>query len=221
MAAITGFAQLEYSAAGHDFAAMVNKRRNHLFQIQRAWLAINQGHHVHAKGILELGVLKQVIEHNLWHFAATQLNHYSHTRLVRLISNIRDALDALFVHQFSNPFQQRSLVHLIRKFVNDDGLARALVDIFKVGLRPHDHSAATSPVALTHAGKTIDNSSSWEVWRRDQINQLINRCFRVLKHMQTASNDFCQVVWRNVGGHPHRDTRGSVDQEIWNAGGQD
>ena len=49
VAAIARLAQLEHSAARNDFAAMTQEYFNELFQVQQAWLVIDQRHHVHAE----------------------------------------------------------------------------------------------------------------------------------------------------------------------------
>ncbi|MNN34427.1 hypothetical protein D3C81_1482330 [compost metagenome] len=57
MAALARLAQLEHGAAGHDLAAVREEVLQHLLQVQQARLAVDQRHHVHAEGVLQLGVL--------------------------------------------------------------------------------------------------------------------------------------------------------------------
>src|SRR3546814_9156295 len=61
MTALARLAQLEYRSARHHFATMQQEVFDHLLQIQQAGLAIDQSHHIHAEGILKLGVLVQKI----------------------------------------------------------------------------------------------------------------------------------------------------------------
>src|SRR5690606_27650346 len=55
----------------------------------------------------------------------------------------------------------------------------------------------------------------------DVFHQLINGDVFVVDQGQATAHHFGQVVGRNIGGHTHGDTRGTVDQQVGNTGGQD
>ena len=57
MAALARLAQFEHGAPRDHFAAVAQERVEHLLQIQQARLAVDQRHHVHAEGVLQLRLL--------------------------------------------------------------------------------------------------------------------------------------------------------------------
>jgi hypothetical protein len=106
VAALARLAQLENGAPGDHFAPMRQEALEHLLQVEQARLAIDQRHHVHAEGVLQLRLLVQVVEHHLGHFAALQLDHHAHAGLVGLVADVGNALDLLLVDQFGDLFDQ-------------------------------------------------------------------------------------------------------------------
>ena len=78
MTALACLAQVEHGAPCDHLAAVLQKDLDQVFQVAQLGLAINQGHHVHAEGVLQLGLLVQVVEHHLRHLAALEFNHQAH-----------------------------------------------------------------------------------------------------------------------------------------------
>ena len=72
--------------------------------------------------------------------------------------------------------------------------------------RAHHHAPATGAVALTHAANAINNTGGREIWRGDDLDQLVHGGFGIFQQVQTAFNDFAQVVRRDVGRHTDCDT---------------
>ncbi len=128
-----------------------------------------------------------------------------------------DALDLLLVHQLGNALQQGLLVDLVRQFVDDDGLALPLVDVFKVAARAHHHATTTGAIAFPDAAHAVDDAGSGEVGGRDDLHQLIDGGFRVAQQVQTAVDHLIEVMRRNVGGHAHRNAARAVDQQVGQA----
>ena len=220
MAAFARLAQVEDGAACHHFAAVVEEDLNQVFQVAQLGLAVDERHHVDTKGVLQLGLLVQVVEHHLGHLAALELDNQPHAGFVGFILNVADALDFLLVHQFGHALLQRLLVHLVGQLVHDDGLALALVDVFKMALGTHHHLASTRAVAFLHAIDAVNDAGSGKVRRRDNLHQLFNGGLRIAQQVQAGVDDFVEVVRRNVGGHAHGDAARPIDQQIRNAGGQ-
>ena len=71
------------------------ERLEQLLQVQQARLAVDQRHHVHAEGVLQLRHLVQVVQHHLGDLAALELDHHAHAGLVGLVAQVGDALEAL------------------------------------------------------------------------------------------------------------------------------
>ena len=217
MAALARLAQIEYRTACHHFAAVVQKDFDQVLQVAELGLAIDQGHHVHAKGVLQLRLLVQIVQHHLGHFTSLQFNHQAHAGLVRLVLDVADAFDFFLVHQLGHALLQGLLIDLVRQLVHDDGLTLALVDIFEVAFGAHHHFAAAGAVAILHAIDAIDDAGSREVRCRNDFHQLIDGGFGVAQQVQAGIHHFIQVVRRDIGGHTHGNTARAVHQQIGDA----
>ena len=121
------------------------------------------------------------------------------------------------MHQLGNALEQGLFVDLIGQLIHDDGLALAFVDVFKVALGAHDHASAAGSVALAHALHAVNDACSGKVWGRHNFHQLIHRSLRVAQQVQAGVDHFVQVVWRDVGGHAHRNTARAVNEQIGQA----
>jgi hypothetical protein len=139
VAALARLAQLEHGAARHHFAAVLQEDADQVLQVAQLGLAVDQRHHVHAEGVLQLRLLVQVVQHHLGHFAALEFDHQAHAGFVRLVLDVADAFDLLLVHQLGHALLQRLLVDLVGQLVDDDGLALAAVDVLEVALGAHHH----------------------------------------------------------------------------------
>ncbi len=214
MPTFTRFAQVEHRAAGDDLAAVRQKGRDHLLKVEQTRLTIHQRHHVDAKGVLQLGLLVQIIEHHFRHFAALEFDDHAHARLVRLVLDVADAFDLFLLHQLGDALKQGAFVDLVRQLVDDDGLTLTLFKIFKVATRPHHHPSASGAIGVSHSRSAIDDARCREVGRRHALHQLLDRRPRVAQQMQTGVEHLAQVVRRNIGGHAHRNARRAIDQQI-------
>ena len=92
---------------------MTDERLDDLLEIEQTRLPIHQRHHVDAENGLHLGVLIQVVQHDLGHLAAPQLDDHAHAVLVRLVAQLGDALELALLHQFRDSLEQTGFVDLI------------------------------------------------------------------------------------------------------------
>jgi hypothetical protein len=210
-------AQLEHRAPGEHFTAMPQKTLEHLLEVQQPRLAIDQRHHVHAEGVLQLRLLVQAVEHHLGDFTALELDDHAHARLVGLVAQIGDALDALVVDQLADLFEQRPLVHLIRQLVDDDRLAVALFEVLEMRPATHHHPPAPGPITFADTGNAVDDAGRRKIGSRHDGDQFVDRHLRVAQQGQTGVHHLTEVVRRNVRRHAYRDTRRTVDQQVRNA----
>src|SRR5690606_1190243 len=158
---------------------------------------------VHAKGVLKLRILIEVVEHDLGHFTALELNHQTHAFFVGLVANVGNAFYALLIDQFGDFFLEGLFIDLIRKRIHHNGLAVATVNVFKMGGGPHDHAATPGAIAFAHTGHAVNDAAGREIGSRNHFHELIDTAFRVAKHQHAAINNFRQVVRRNVRSHAH------------------
>ena len=199
--AFARLAQFEHRAPRHHLAAVRQEALQRHLEIQQARLAVDQRHHVHAEGVLQLGLLVQVVEDDLADLAALQFDDDAHARLVGLVADVGDAFDLLLVDQFGDLLDQRLLVNLIGNLVDDQRLAVAPADILEVRPGAHHDTAATGLVAFAHAHHAVDQAGRREVRRRNQLDQVIDGNRRVFQQGEAAAHHFAQVVRRDVGRH--------------------
>ena len=79
MATFARFAQCEHRAACDHFSAVLQEHADQVFQVAQLGLAVDEGHHVDAEGVLQLGLFVQIVEHHFGHFTALEFNHQAHT----------------------------------------------------------------------------------------------------------------------------------------------
>src|SRR5262249_41786505 len=167
-----GLLQIELGAPPHDFPAEVHEALDHLEQIHDLRPPADDGEHDDAEAHLQLRVLVEVVENHLGHFAPPQLDDDPHALAVRLVTQIRDALDLLVAHELRDAFDQLRLVDLIRDFGDDDRLLVSLA----VGLdhRPRAHEDRSAPrrVRLDCALLTDDQPGGRKIGRRNQADQV-------------------------------------------------
>ena len=214
MTAFARLAQFEARTAHDHFAPVDEEVFEELLQVQDARLAVHQRHHVHAEAVLQLRQLVQVVEDDLRDFAALQLDHDAHAGLVRLVAQVGNAFEPFFADEFADPDEQIRLVHLVGNFVDDDGLAAALVDVLDVRARANHDATAAGAIAFAHAFQAVDDSGRREIGRRNDLHQFVDGDFGIAEQCEAARDGFHQVVRRDVGGHAHRDAGGPVDEQI-------
>ena len=78
VSAFARLAQGEDGAAGDDLAAVLQKDLDEVFQVAQLGLPIDERHHVDAKGVLQLRLFVQVVQHHFGHFAALEFDYQAH-----------------------------------------------------------------------------------------------------------------------------------------------
>ena len=101
---------------------MIDEVLNGLDQAHLFWLVVHHRQQNHAEVFLHLGVLKKLVEHDLWFGAALELDHDAHAVAIALVANVGNIFDRFIVDQFSHALDQVTLVHLIRNFSDDNGV---------------------------------------------------------------------------------------------------
>ena len=192
-------------------------------QGQGARHTINNGEHVCGEVLLQLGVLVQVVQHNLRGSIALEHNHQTLTGTTRsLIAQIRDAGDLTVLDELSNLNRQVIRVRLVRQLGNHQ--AGATVDFLHVDHRAHGDRAAASTVRILNTLGTQNLCTGREVRalnaRHQRVQQLLIGGVRVLQEPLHTLGNLTQVMRRNIGRHTHSNTRRTVDQQVRDARGQ-
>ncbi len=214
--------ELELCAASQHFLAMADELLKRPLEREDARLraSLHQRQHVDAEGLLQRGVLEQVVEYLARLGIALELDHHPHAGAVRLVSQVRDAIQLAVADHVGDAFEQGGLVHLIGQFGHDDLAAVAAIHVFYVRFGPDHHAPATGGVGGLDTFSTENRSASGEIRTRHNRQELFQRCLRIVDDVFHRIADFVEVVWRDVGRHADGDAGAAVDQQVRDTGGK-
>ncbi len=184
-----GFAQFKFSAAANHFQAVLDVDLQRPTQGKQAWLFVDQGQQLHAKGRLQHRVLVQPVENFLRLGTTFQFDENAHPVAITFIAQVRDFIELARTDEFGNLFNQARFIHLIWNFSNDDAVA--IVDFFNLCHGAHDHAATTGAVGLHNAFCAHNLTASWEVRPSYKAHQLFYGCFAIAR---VGRNVFAVVV---------------------------
>ncbi len=166
---------------------------------------VHERQHDDAERALHLGVLVELVQHDLGDRVALQLDHDPNavTRR-RLVSQVRDVFDATVTHELGDLLDEARLVHHERDLGDDQSLASAR-PILDVGPRAHDHATPSRGIRFPNPGASVDEPPGREVRSRDVLQEVFDGCVRVLDQTFAGRDDLAEIVGRDVRGHPHGD----------------
>src|SRR5262249_30231837 len=154
-----GLPELELGPPADDLAAELDEVLDDLEEAQDLRPAAGDRQHDDPERRLELGVLVEIVEHDFRHFAALQLDHDPHAVAVRLVAQVRDALDRLVAVQLRDVLDQALLVDLVRNLGHDERRLVALPRFFGRHARAHRDGAAARRVGLYDARAPDDDAA--------------------------------------------------------------
>src|SRR6185503_6532519 len=165
--------ELVLGAASHDLLLMEDVVADHLAQVERPRYAVRERHHVHAEGLLQGGVLVELVEHDLRDRVALELDHQPHPIAIGLVAKVADLRDLLVVHEADDLLHQPAVatrLDHVRKLSDDD---RLFASTNRLDVRPsaHDDTAATCLVSVFDPLATDDKSAGWEIGALDVLHQ--------------------------------------------------
>lgn len=191
---------------------------------QRARHPVDERQHVRAEVRLQIGVLVEVVQHDLGDRVTLQHDDQALARARgRLVPDVRDPADLAVLDQVGDLLRQVVGVRLERQLGDDQALAA--LDLLDRDDRAHRDGAASGAVRLLDALAAHDQCAGGEVGALDaldqRVEQLLVRGLGVLQVPLGPCGDLAQVVRRDVGRHADRDAGGAVDQEVRDARRQD
>ena len=83
-----GFPEFEFGSPADDLAAELNEALNELQEVQHLRPPADDGEHDDAETRLQRGVFVEVVENDVGHFAALQLDDDAHAFAVRLVAEV-------------------------------------------------------------------------------------------------------------------------------------
>ena len=116
----------------------------------------------HAEAFLHLGVLEELVQHELGLAVALQLDYDAHAVAIAFVADVGDVVDDLVIHQLRDALDQTRLVDLVRNFGDDDGFA-VFVESFDAGLGAHHEAAAAVLVGIDDSAAAVNDAGGGEI----------------------------------------------------------
>ena len=205
--------EVELAPAYDDPQPVSDEVLQHLAQRHDLRLAVDERQQDGAERRLHLRVLVQAVQHDVRHRVALELDHDAHAVAVGLVAHVADLGELLVAHQPRDLLDEARLVHHERDLGDDDPLG-VRVDLFDLGLRPHDDAAAPGPVRVTDALAAAHVAAGREVRTLHDLLELLLREVGLGEQRDDRIADLGQVVRRDVRRHSDRDSRRAVDQQV-------
>ncbi len=219
MGALPCLLQVILGPAADDLILELDVLLDHLLQGQDLRHLVVDGQHNDAHGILQLGVLVQLIQDDLGVGVLAHVDDDAHSLAVGLIVQVADALDPLVLNEVCDVLDEARLIDHVRDLRHDD-LGAAVLLFLDGGAAAQGDLATAGGVGSTDAAAAHDDAGGGEVGAFDMLHQAGQVDVRVFDIRHTAVDDLAQVVGRDVGGHADRDALAAVDQQVREAAGQ-
>ena len=136
MGAVAGVVELVAGPPRDHLGAEADERLQQLLEAHQPGAAAIQRQGIDAERRLQRRVTVELVQHDIGHRVALQLDHQPHAVLVALVADFRDALDSLVAHHFGDALVQAGLVLLVGDLGDDDHLASA-APLLDLGACPH------------------------------------------------------------------------------------
>jgi len=161
------FSKQKGSTANDNIDTVIDKLIKHIGDIQQAWLVINQGQHVDAKGALQRRMFIEVTKNHVRLSITFQLDNKTHPFTVRLVTDITDAFNFLVPYQLRHSFNQRTNIDLIRRFRNNNRspflTTVATRNLFNCRDSPHNNATTSGTESIPNTRITNDIGCSRKV----------------------------------------------------------
>ena len=212
-----GLTKAELRPAAHHLAAVVQEEAQQPRNGQHAGVLVVQRQVDDAKGGLELRAAIELAHHQLRVRVTRQVQHDAHPVAVRLVPDIRDAVDLLVLHGQHHRLDERGLVHRVGDLRDDDAGAAAFA-LLDVHPPPEDDLAPARAVSVIDSLTAQDQAARGEVRSRQTRHDVRQAGFfrRGLRLEQPAEDvhHLPQVVRGDVRRHADGDARAAVDQQV-------
>ena len=141
MGAVARLAEQMLGAPGDHLLAEGDEQGEQVLQVHHQRTAAVERHHVGAEGRLQRRVAVELVEHDVGHGVALELDHDAIALAVELVAQRGDAVDLLLPPQLADALDHGGLVHLVGDLADDDRLAVAAQGL-DLHLAAHDDRAA-------------------------------------------------------------------------------
>src|SRR5262249_39564934 len=169
--------------------------------------------YVGAEGRLQRRVSVQLVEYDIRHCVALELDDDAITLAVGFVAQGGDAVDFFIPPQLANSLDHRRLVHLVGNLADDDRLALA-AQSFDFHLAAHDDRATAESVRGADTRMTENDAASRKVGTWNDADQFLDTQPRILDERDAGIDHLAEVVRRNVRRHSNRDAACAVYQKV-------
>ncbi len=219
-----GLAQPELGAPLDDLDLVLDPVPDERVDRQGARHPVDQRQHVGAEVVLQLGVLVEVVEHDLGHRVALEHDDEALAGAAgRLVADVGDAGQAAVLDQLGDLLRERVGVDLVGQLGDHEALPA--LDLLDLDDRAHDDRATAGAVGVLDALAAEDERTGGEVGAGDpgehRVERLVAGGVRVGEQPLGGVGDLTQVVRRDVGGHADRDAGAAVDEQVGEPARQD
>ena len=180
-------------------------------------LVLYQRQHIDGEGGLELGLVKQAVQHHQRVGIPLQLNDHPHTIAVGLVPDVGNALQTLVLHLIGKALDEHPLVHLIGQ-LRDDNTGTVVTELLKFMPGADYNPAPAGGIGRPDTAAAHDNAPCREVRPLDMLHQVRQGRVGIIQHADTGADHLPQIVGRDVGSHAHGDAAGAVYQQVGEAG---
>ena len=161
-----GLVQPEGRAPDDDLDLVVDPVPDEAVERQRARHLVDEREHVGAEGRLQLGVLVEVVEHDLGDGVALEHDDEALAGAARgLVVDVGDARDLAVLDEVGDLHREHVGVDLVGQLGDDERLTVA--DLLDVDDGPHDDRAAAGAVGVLDAAVAHDERAGREVGALD------------------------------------------------------
>ena len=197
---------------------------DHLVEPQRAGDSVDQGQHVRAERVLQLGVLVQVVQDDLGDRIPLQHDDEPLAGTAAgLVAHIRDAGNPAVAHQLGDLQRQVVRIDLVGELGGHQA-GTALAVLLHLDHRTHGDRPAPGAVGIVDPSAADDLRPGREVGALNpldqRLEQLVVRGIVVIQEPLDAGGELPQVMRRDLGRHPDRDALGAVDKKVREPAGQ-
>ena len=213
MGAVARLAEQELRAPRDDLFAESDEGAEQVLQRHHQRTAAVERHDVGAERGLQRREAVELVEHNVGHRLALELDHDAVALPVALVAEVGNAVDLLLAHKLGDALDHRRLVHLVRDFRDDEGFA-LLADGLDFDLSAHDDRAAAILVSRADSIAAEDDAAGRKIRPRHDLDQVVDGEGRIVDQRNGRIDDFAEIVRRNIRGHADCDATGAVDQQI-------
>ena len=211
--AVARLAEQELGAPRHHVLAERDEGDQQILQVHHLRAPAVERHHVAAEARLQRREAIELVEHDVGHRFALELDHDAIAFAARFIAQVGDALDLLVAHEFGDALDHRRLVHLIGNFGDDDGFA-FLADRLHLDLAAHHDGAAAGVIGRADAGAAENDAAGREIRTRHDRVERFDAERGIVDQRDGGVDHLAEIVRRDIGRHADRDAAGAVDQQI-------